>query len=305
MLIRNAKTVLTSLGYQLDCRREAFGYLRESSDLLSQPDELRLRMQEDGYLYLRHFLNSQQVWQARQEIVACLAAEGSLESGSPILDCIAKPGLRMSFRPDLALMSPTLKKLLYSGRMIEFFKVFLGGNVRHFDYTWFRAVAPGRGTYPHCDIVYMGRGTDQLYTAWTPLGDVSWESGGLMILENSHRIENIKNSYGQKDVDSYCANRKTAHLYASNQKWWDGALSKNPVSLRSKYGGRWLSTEFQAGDVLIFSMFTIHASLDNHSPSIRLSSDSRYQLASEPLDERWVGRNPVGHSVAGKRGRIC
>jgi ectoine hydroxylase-related dioxygenase (phytanoyl-CoA dioxygenase family) len=211
----------------------------------------------------------------------------------------------MSFRPDLAQMSPALKQLLYSGRMMEFFQVFLGGKVRPFDYTWLRAVAPGKGTYPHCDIVYMGRGTDKLYTAWTPLGDISWELGGLMILENSHRLENIKNSYGRKDVDSYCANRKTAHLYASNQKWWDGALSKNPVSLRKKYGGRWLSAEFQAGDVLIFGMYTIHASLDNHSCSIRLSSDSRYQLASESVDERWVGSNPIGHSVAGKRGRIC
>lgn len=296
---------LSSLGYELDCRSEAFGYLRDSSDLLSKPDELRLRMQEDGYLYLRGLLNSQEVWQARQEIATRLAAENSLAADSPVLDCIAKPGLKMSFRPDLALISPALKKLLYSGRMIKFFQVFLGGKVRPFDYTWLRAVAPGKGTYPHCDIVYMGRGTDKLYTVWTPLGDISWELGGLMIWENSHRLENIKNSYGRKDVDSYCANRKTAHLYASNQKWWDGALSKNPVSLRKKYGGRWLSAEFQAGDVLIFGMYTIHASLDNHSCSIRLSSDSRYQLASESVDERWVGTDPIGHSVAGKRGRIC
>lgn len=296
---------LSSLGYELDCRSEAFGYLRDSSDLLSKPDELRLRMQEDGYLYLRALLNSQEVWQARQEIATRLAAENSLAADSPVLDCIAKPGLKMSFRPDLALISPALKKLLYSGRMMEFFQVFLGGKVRFFDYTWLRAVAPGKGTYPHCDIVYMGRGSDKLYTVWTPLGDISWELGGLMILENSHRLENIKNSYGRKDVDSYCANRKSAQLYASNQKWWDGALSKNPVSLRKKYGGRWLSAEFQAGDVLIFGMYTIHASLDNHSCSIRLSSDSRYQLASESLDERWVGTDPIGHSVAGKRGRLC
>ncbi|HEY9710175.1 MAG TPA: hypothetical protein V6D48_18350, partial [Oculatellaceae cyanobacterium] len=77
MLIRNAKTVVTSLGYELDSHSQAFGYLRESSDLLSQPDELRLRMQEDGYLYLKALLNSQEVWQARQEIADCLAAEGS------------------------------------------------------------------------------------------------------------------------------------------------------------------------------------------------------------------------------------
>jgi hypothetical protein len=28
-------------------------------------------MQQDGYLYLKAFLNSQEVWQARQEIAAC------------------------------------------------------------------------------------------------------------------------------------------------------------------------------------------------------------------------------------------
>jgi ectoine hydroxylase-related dioxygenase (phytanoyl-CoA dioxygenase family) len=188
---------------------------------------------------------------------------------------------------------------------MEFFKVFLEENVRHFDYTWLRAVAPGCGTHVHCDSVYMGRGTDKLYTVWTPLGNISWELGGLMILENSHHLETIKSRYGQMDVDSYCANKRTATLYASGKKSWNGALSRNPVSLRSRYGGRWLSTEFKVGDVLIFSMFTIHASLDNRSSAIRLSTDSRYQLASEPVDERWVGSNPIGHSLAGRRSRIC
>lgn len=305
MLIGQQKTVLRNLGYELDCSCEAFGCLKDSSDLLNQPEQLRLVMEEDGYLYLRHLLKPEGVWQARQEIAARLAAEGCLEVGTPELDCIAKPGLKMSFRPDLVNSSPALKQLLYSGRMMEFFQVFLGGDVRHFDYTWLRAVAPGLGTYPHCDIVYMGRGTDKLYTAWTPLGNISWELGGLMILEKSHRQELIKNRYGRMDVDSYCSNRKSAQLYASGQKSWNGALSKNPVSLRKRYGGRWLSAEFEAGDVLVFSMFTIHASLDNHSRQIRLSSDSRYQRSSEPVDERWIGTNPIGHSAAGKRGRIC
>lgn len=305
MLTEQKNTILTSLGYELDHRPEAFGYLKDASDLLSKPDALRYQMQEDGYLYIKSLLNTQDVQKARLEIAKILAVEGNLEPGYPLQYCVAKPGLNMSFRPDLATQSPTLKKLLYSGRMMEFFQDFLGGKVRPFDYTWFRAVAPGLATYPHSDSVYMGRGTDKLYTAWTPLGDISLDMGGLVILEKSHHLENIKNSYGRRDVDSYCTNRKTAQLYASGQKWWNGAVSKNPVSLRSRYGGRWLSAEFQAGDVLIFNIFMIHASLDNHSPSIRLSSDSRYQLASEPVDERWIGENPIGHSAAGKRGRIC
>ena len=59
------------------------------------------------------------------------------------------------------------------------------------------------------------------------------------------------------------------------------------------------------GDLLTFTLGTVHASLDNHSDRIRLSSDSRYQRASEPADERWIGPSPLGHSRAAKRGRVC
>ena len=298
MVFSNQKTKIYSLGYQLDCHPNAFGELRNSSYLLGLAVQLRQRMQEDGYLYLPGFLNSQIVWQSRLEIAEALAVEGALSPKYPVSHCVAKPGLNMSFRPDLAAKSPTLQKLLYSNTLIDFFEFFLGGNIRHYDYTWLRAVSPNLGTYPHCDIVYMGRGTHNLYTVWTPLGDVSEHMGGLMILENSHMLETLKNSYGQRDVDSYCQNR-------TNIKWWDGALSKNPVSLRKRYGGRWLTSQFKAGDILIFSMFTVHGSLDNQSPYIRLSSDSRYQLASEPIDQRWIGKHPSGHSQDSKQGKIC
>jgi hypothetical protein len=52
-------------------------------------------------------------------------------------------------------------------------------------------------------------------------------------------------------------------------------------------------------------MYTVHASVDNQLGQFRLSTDSRYQPASKPADERWVGPNPVGHGLAGKRGRVC
>ena len=53
-------------------------------------------------------------------------------------------------------------------------------------------------------------------------------------------------------------------------------------------------------------MFLVHASLDNQTENrLRISSDSRYQRASEPIDERWVGANPPGHGPNGKRGLIC
>jgi len=262
-------------------------------------------MQEDGYLYLAGLLDVQLVWQSRREICDRLASDGCLQSGYPAMAAIAKPGIVMNLHPDLVRTSPMLKKLLYEGCMMDFYQKFLGADVRHFDYTWTRAVAPGQGTHPHCDVVYMGRGTPNLYASWTPLGNISPKMGGLMILEKSHQLESIRNRYCRMDVDSYCTNRINARLYASGQRTWNGVLTTNPVSFRQRYGGRWLTSRFRAGDVLIFGMFTIHASLDNHSRQFRISSDSRYQLSSEPIDERWIGNSPIGHSLKAKYGYAC
>ena len=76
-------------------------------------------------------------------------------------------------------------------------------------------------------------------------------------------------------------------------KWtFTGTLSHNPPAVRNKFGGRWLTTEYQAGDFLTFGMFQVHASLDNRTENrLRISSDTRYQRASEPIDERWIGVN--------------
>ncbi len=297
---------LTVHGHELDTRPESLGELRRSSHLAGDGAALRERMREDGYLYLPGYLDPDAVLEARREVTARLAEDGLLDARFPPLDAVANenppPGKR-GVRNDIARRSEAVQRLLYAGRMMEFYRRLLGGEVLHFDYTWLRAIAPGKAAAPHCDIVFMGRGTQELCTAWTPLGDITYQMGGLMILEHSHRLERVRNTYGRMDVDSYCANRPDAELYASRQKRWSGQLSKNAPRLRERLGGRWLTAEFHAGDLLTFGMFTIHASLDNHSDRVRLSSDTRYQLASEPADERWIGEQPVAHSTT--RGRIC
>ena len=131
--------------------------------------------------------------------------------------------------------------------MINFFEHFLGESVRHFDFTWFRAISPGLGTPPHCDVVYMGRAErDRLFTAWTPIGDVDYSLGGLMLLEGSNNLTHLRETYGNSDVDSYCTNRQGLpardHWGPGRSNGW---LGKDPVKLRRSLGaGRWLTTEF-------------------------------------------------------------
>ncbi|MDQ3854845.1 MAG: phytanoyl-CoA dioxygenase family protein [Chloroflexota bacterium] len=294
-----------SCGHLLSEAPEHWGELRRSDDIAGDVAALRARMDDDGYLFLPGHLDRELVLTARADILTRLAADGYLAPGTPLMEAVAASERRSSVRSDIARASGPLQALLYSGRMMELYRRFLGGEVLHFDYTWLRPVPPGAGTPPHGDIVFMGRGTRNLYTAWTPLGDIPVEMGGLIVLEGSHRLDRIRNHYGRKDVDAYCSNRPDAGEYASGEKWWGGALGKNPARLRERLGGRWLTADFRAGDLLTSPMFTVHGSLDNGSSAIRLSCDSRYQLASEPADERWVGEDPVGHGPGGKRALIC
>ena len=66
-----------------------------------------------------------------------------------------------------------------------------------YDYKWLRVVGPGNFTGAHYDIVYMGRGTPNVLTCWTPIGDIPLKMGPLAILVGSHRFEHMKETYGQ------------------------------------------------------------------------------------------------------------
>ncbi|MCC5807671.1 MAG: phytanoyl-CoA dioxygenase family protein [Opitutales bacterium] len=292
-------------GVELDERPESFGRLRSSEDAVSDFGVLRDRLAGDGYLYMPGLLDAGVAREIRLNVLCRLKAEGHLDSRYRLEEGVLRPDTELFFRPDLVRDDPALRAFLFRGRLTEFFAALLEEAVLHFDFIWFRAMSRGKGTKPHCDFPYMGRGTFDLYTAWIPYGHVPLDVGGLMLLEGSHlKTPTICKRYLARDVDSYCTNKPWGQL--KEDGWsFDGTLSSNARTLREKLGGRWLTAEYNPGDVLIFGMGMVHASLDNRTRRIRLSSDTRYQRASEPADERWVGPEPVGHGPGGKRGLIC
>jgi len=297
---------LCAHGVPLDLAPDRFGFLRETATE-ENVAVLHQRMEEDGYLYLRNFWDRAEVQAVRDSITSQLASLGFLRPDTP-QDEARFNGREVgrAMGNPLDQRDPRLRALVFGPRILDFFRSFLGGPVRHFDYIWFRTKGPGLGSPIHCDLVYMGRGTHNLYTTWVPLGDVSLELGGLLVLEGSHRKGEELKSYLSRDVDDFCTNREDAADYASGKKWWDGTLSKNAVALQRSLGGRWLtSPEFRLGDALIFNMTLVHGSLDNQTDRFRLSTDTRYQLAAEPADERWVGDTPPGHALSQRRGRVC
>lgn len=282
-----ATTPLTSNGIALDTSPEKFGELRPSNELLSDADALRARMADEGYLFFRQLIDPEIVLRARQEILLKYATVGEIDAIShPLMEAIQseqtfvdKVNLRAfteSVRTGLAY-----ERVVLGPEVMGYLETLLGGDVRAYDFRWPRFVRPGEGCGFHYDGPYMNRGTDRVFTTWIPLGRVHRHEGALIVLEDSHTSERLLNSYAKQDADK------------EKISW----LSTDPVRLQDGLGGRWLTADFEPGDVLSFGMHMLHGALDNRSPTgrCRLTSDTRYQRADEPLDDRWNGAAPEAH----------
>ncbi len=259
--------------------------LRESNDILDNPQALHDRITEDGYLLLRGLHDKETVLSARKQILMKLDEKSMLASNVSLMDGIfnpeyPEPTSTGSMGNKELTMLPEFKAVVEGAPIMNFFEHFLGGKARTFDFKWLRTAGPGSGSPIHYDIVFMGRGTQNLYSCWTPFGDVSLDMGPIVFCIGSNRFDKVRETYGQSDVD---------------RDLIQGHFSDNPLEIIEKFGGHWATTTFSTGDVIIFSMFLMHASLVNTSDKIRITADTRYQLAADAIDERWVGEKPKGH----------
>ena len=258
--------------------------LRESNDIQHDPEALNARMKEDGYLFIRGLHARNEVLEARRQMLEKLAENGAIKPETDLMDGVINTEAKSGFFGGTNQLTtrPGFQHLVKSPRIMGYFDQFLGEKALTFDFKWLRVVSTGDFTGAHYDVVYMGRGTPNLYTCWTPIGDTPFELGPLAICVGSHKSEfaRLHETYGRMDVD-----RDHVH----------GWFSDDPKEVVNQFGGKWHTAEFQAGDALIFGMYTMHMSLKHTGSRYRISADTRYQRASEAVDERWVGEKPKAH----------
>jgi hypothetical protein len=223
---------------------------------------------------------------ARREILLKYATIGEIDPRYPLMDgiwsedsSVATVNLRAfseSVRSGLAY-----ERVVLHPTLLAFYRTFLGSEPRAYDMRWPRLARPGEGCGFHYDGPYMNHGSRRLYSSWIPLGDISRQEGGLILLERTQRQTEKLKAYADSDADR------------DRLEW----IGRDPERLRERFGGRWLGADYRAGDVLCFTMQTLHGALDNNSPEgrCRLSSDTRYQPADEPCDERWNGKVIAAH----------
>ncbi len=267
--------------------------LRESNDILGQPEALRERLDEDGFLFLRDFHDRNEVLGVRRDILQIMADAGELDPAAPLMEGVINPALKtqasVSTKGRENLKTNSLKRLLYGPRPANFFQKLFATEPTAYQFQWLRAGGHGAGSTVHADTVYMGRGTKKLCTIWTPLGNIPPEQGPLVLCLGSHRWNRVRDTYGQADVDR---DRIPGHF------------TENPAELVEKFGGRWATASMRAGDAVIVNMFLLHASLMNTTNRYRISVDARWQPAGEPMDDRWSGETPAGHSQLWKPGAL-
>ncbi len=261
-------------------------HMRESNGLLDDVQALRERLDADGFLLLRNLHDRDEVLEARRDILTIMAEEGRLDPNADVMDGVAHPDPKevatSSVRGREHLKTDSLKRVVYGQRIRSVFGRLLGGEVLSYNFQWLRTAAPGAASPIHADVVYMGRGTHDLLTCWTPLGDITPDMGPLVVCEGSHKWRNVIETYGRGDVDRDCT---------------QGVFTNDPAELVDRFGGRWATTTFAAGDVVIVNMFNLHGSLTNGSPKYRMSCDTRFQRTDEPVDDRWSGEHPKTHDA--------
>eukprot|EP00913_Durusdinium_trenchii_P022705 g21324.t1 len=222
---------------------------------------LRARLWADGYLFLRGLLPSSAVQKARLSLLRGLQSLGLLAKDTPLEEGKAAPKS--------------------AGKAAD-------------------ATADSTGF--HTDSVYMGRLMQQpteLLAVWIPVTEIPLEMGGLVLCRgsNSHPgFEHFRATYGRLDLDEadvggsgwFTEDPREAQrsLRRGNRMHSHELLgivfSISPVSETRAFGrqiiafgGQMETAHFRPGDVVLFTMHSIHGSSVNCTDRYRLSMDFR------------------------------
>jgi ectoine hydroxylase-related dioxygenase (phytanoyl-CoA dioxygenase family) len=249
----------------------AFLPMRASSDLLGDPDALRARLDEDSYLYLPGLLDRDKVLALRHDMVHVLAERKWLRADEYLMDAISIiPPLREGEDAFLEAYDAVQKleafhTLAHDEALVGVMRDVVGPTAFPHPLKIARLSFPGNyevSTPPHQDYP-NNQGTEDLVASWIPVGDCPIVQGSLAVLRGSSR-------YGVLPLDR--------HPGAGNRQ------AVVPLHMLEEL--RWVTTDFEAGDVLLFPSTAVHASLHNASDfTMRLSVDFRYQQEGEPLTD--------------------
>ena len=244
------------------------------TDAAAPAAELCAIMARDGYLFMRGLAPIEAVLTVRRAALQLCDEAGWLDPSRDLMDGIVRPGIAPSGegQPEYMAMYRRLLKtpLFHDFSALPPFCAVIAKLL---------AIAPGevlthprrigRVTFPHNvgattpahqDHFYI-RGAVETYSCWAPLGDCPMELGGLAVWRGSHNRGFIEH---------------TEHIH--------GAVGGRGVPV-DETQTEWHTSDFRAGDALIFHAFAIHKALPNLTENqLRVSTDNRYQRPHDKIE---------------------
>ncbi len=233
--------------------------LSPANALLGDPEALRRRLARDGYLFFRGLLPAAETRAAADDVRAALHRGGWIDDRGHASadrralnprDALGDPAFRA------ALTSPGFNRLPYLAELRRAIRRILGPQAFSYPAKVLRAVYPerppgvARGRYVHQD--YAVSGVQDMLTTWVPLTDIPVRLGGLAVRPGSHL-----------------------------------GPPQRPRVLGPRERG-WATTDYRAGDALVFHCLTSHAALPYRDTSLRLSGDFRWQCPDQPAPAQLV-----------------
>ena len=242
-----------------------------------QFDELRSRVNEEGYLFFKQLLPKDTLLELRARILEIVGKAGLLLDNDQGQDNLAnREAVNQMNLEDMRYGVGVTNKIYEEIQKIELFhrlphhpnllNLYRGlfqdevlVHARHIA----RVVTPHDGIPPtpqHQDFPLI-QGTDKFWTCWFPLGDTPRELGNLTVLRKSQHNGYIPISRVEG------AGEIAAQLCPGETTWIEG--------------------DFELGDILTFPCYTVHKALKSQFPDrIRLSLDLRYQPLSQEVEKK-------------------
>ncbi|RKL42501.1 hypothetical protein BFJ72_g4880 [Fusarium proliferatum] len=242
----------------------------------SEPiEDLRARYEKDGYLFMKGLLPRSDVLGCREAYFRFLSPSGVLQPNSAAVDGIFDPDNKSVNYPSIGAgpfgreqINPgSFASLAEKAHIEDFYLEFSrhpalryfvsglkgwGNNTKLLPRSLLRNNTPHNNAIGvHYDQSFLRYGEPTSVTAWVPIGDISRQGGGLIYLEGSDTLgRTLEDAFNKKAREGGMSEEERINAFNKNMMS-NGFLELGPIKfLQDNGGGRWLLTEYEAGDIV-------------------------------------------------------
>lgn len=291
-----------------------------SNNIFYDSAKLRKKLDDDGFLYFKNMITKSAVDDAYNDVggqmLRCgwtteedreaMAKTNGFALGIPY-PSRQTPGSPLP-EPNFSL-SAAIRNVTVGPTVMSVVRQVFGGAVIGLPHHTVDFSHPNEEHGFRMESVYMNRGTKLALVAWVPLHDTPLHMGGLCAVRGSNSSASyakIRSTYGAMDVEGSGISGDGSYTFDAHEllpmgkrvehmdSGRDVVVDDNPI----------VSTTFEAGDVVLMTVYTMHGFLTNRSNCWRVSCQSKWIMEGDDVgaDPRYVGADPPGVSLwAGER----